>query len=116
MSLISEYIKLSVSDLENHLRDLIRQYGVLQRRYLFVYAAAIAKPVPDILLTMEDYYAIFDILRNVEQKELDFYIETPGGSGEAAEEIVRFLRSKFDSVNFVVSGEAKSAGTLLVLS
>lgn len=52
----------------------------------------------------------------MDSNELDFYIETPGGSGEAAEEIVRSLRRKFESVNFVVSGEAKSAGTILVMS
>ena len=32
------------------------------------------------------------------------------------EEIVRFLRSKFDNIDFVISGEAKSAGTILALS
>lgn len=40
------------------------------------------------------------------------YIETPGGSGETAEEVVKFLRNNFDTVSFVVSGEAKSAGTI----
>ena len=65
---------------------------------------------------MDDYYIIFDILKDIEVKKLDFYIETPGGSGEAVEEIVRFLRSKFDNINFVISGEAKSAGTILALS
>ena len=44
------------------------------------------------------------------------YIETPGGSGETAEEVVKFLRNNFDTVSFVVSGEAKSAGTIIVLS
>ena len=48
--------------------------------------------------------------------KIDFYIETPRGSGEAAEEIAKFLRKKFEEVNFVIAGEAKSAGTILVLS
>ena len=48
--------------------------------------------------------------------KVDIYLETPGGSGEAAEEIVEFIRAKFDYVSFVVSGEAKSAGTIMVLS
>lgn len=65
---------------------------------------------------MDDYYTIFDMLKNIDSKNLDFYIETPGGSGEAAEEIVRFIRSKFNNVTFVVSGEAKSAGTIIALS
>ena len=49
-------------------------------------------------------------------KKIDFYIETPGGSGETAEDIVRFLHGNFESVSFVISGEAKSAGTIIVLS
>ena len=62
------------------------------------------------------FYNIQDILRESPHTKIDFYIETPGGSGEAAEEIAKFLRKKFDEVNFVVAGEAKSAGTILVLS
>jgi hypothetical protein len=67
-------------------------------------------------LDQGDYYLIHDLLKDVSSDNLDFYIETPGGSGEAAEEIVRCLRDKFKNVAFVVSGEAKSAGTLMVLS
>lgn len=67
---------------------------------------------------MDDCYIISDVLRDTTSKNLDFYIETPGGSGEAVEEIVRFIRGKFKNVNSLVSGEAKSAsaGTLLTLS
>jgi len=64
----------------------------------------------------DDFYTIQDILRESNKKQIDFYIETPGGSGEAAEEIAEFLHKKFDEVNFVIAGEAKSAGTILVLS
>ena len=60
---------------------------------------------------------IADMLSNLtEFSKIDIYLETPGGSGEAAEEIVEFIRGKFDFVSFVVSGEAKSAGTIMVLS
>jgi hypothetical protein len=118
MGLMSEYInkKLSAADLEKELLDLINQYNDIRDTYLIVYAAAINKHIPDILLNQDDYYTIHDLLRDKNVKKLDMYIETRGGSGEAAEEIVRFLRSKFDKVSFVVAGEAKSAGTLIVLS
>lgn len=118
MGLLNEYInrKLSANDLEQELLKLISQYNKYRETFLVVYAAAIAKPIPAISLNMDDYYVIYDLLRNPKSKTLDFYLETPGGSGEAAEEIVRFTRSKFDSVNFLVSGEAKSAGTIMVLS
>lgn len=77
---------------------------------------AFGKPIPDIPLSIDDYYIIFDMLKEVKSDNLDFYIETPGGSGEAVEEIVRFIRAKFSNIAFVVSGAAKSAGTIMVLS
>jgi hypothetical protein len=67
-------------------------------------------------LEQDDFYKIQDLLRECKSPIIDFYIETPGGSGEAAEEIAKFLRSKFSEVNFVIAGEAKSAGTILALS
>lgn len=80
-------------------------------------ASAVGKPIPDIALSQEDFYMIADMLSNFRNfSKVDIYLETPGGSGEAAEEIVEFIREKFDFVSFVVSGEAKSAGTIMVLS
>jgi len=86
---------------------------------MFVYASDINKGRSrdiDVSMVQDDFYNIQDILRESAHKKIDFYIETPGGSGEAAEEIAKFLRKKFEEVNFVIAGEAKSAGTILVLS
>lgn len=118
MGLTSEYIakKLSAKDLEAELLKLIKKYNKKENTFLVVYSSAISKNIPPVSLGMDDYFTLFDMLRKAKSDKLDFYIETPGGSGEAAEEIVRFLRRKFQSVNFVVSGEAKSAGTIMVLS
>ncbi|MCD6134652.1 MAG: ATP-dependent Clp protease proteolytic subunit [Candidatus Omnitrophica bacterium] len=119
MSLMTEYIRkrLSANELEKELIYLISKYNKKRDSFLLVFASAIGKPIPDIALSQEDYYIITDILRNKENlSKIDIYLETPGGSGEAAEEIVNYLRSHFDDVSFVVSGEAKSAGTIMVLS
>ena len=118
MGLMSEYIakRMSSQDLEKELLKLIKKYNKIRNSFLIVYSGAISKPIPQISLSMDDYFTIFDMLKSVPSENLDFYIETPGGSGEAAEEIVRFLRNKFKKVSFVVSGEAKSAGTIMALS
>lgn len=120
-SILNEYIakRLGLLDLQNELQRLIKLYNKHTGRYMFVYAADINKTRNrgiDVSLVQDDFYNIQDILRESTQKKIDFYIETPGGSGEAAEEIAKFLRKKFEEVNFVVAGEAKSAGTILVLS
>ena len=118
MGFMSEYInrKLSAADLESELLKLISHYNKLRQTFTVVYVAAIGKPIPDISLSQDDYYLIHDLLRDVDSPKLDLYLETPGGSAETAEEIVKCLRSRFDQVSFVVSGEAKSAGTIMVLS
>lgn len=119
MSFINEYInrRLSGPDLESELLKLISEYNKERDTYLFVYAAAIGKPIPAVPLEQADFYVIRDLLASKKDlQKVDIYIETPGGSGETAEEIVKFLRNNFDTVSFVVSGEAKSAGTIIVLS
>jgi hypothetical protein len=121
MAILDEYLKrkLGILELQDELQRLIGDYNIETGRYLIVYATDINKARTggiDISLVQEDFYNIQDILRECDKKTVDFYIETPGGSGEAAEEIAKFLRKKFETVNFVIAGEAKSAGTILVLS
>jgi hypothetical protein len=117
--LMNEYIlkRLSVPDLEAELLKLISSYNKQRSSYLFVYSAAIGKPIPEVPLNQADYFIIHDMLKDKKSsKRVDMYLETPGGSGETAEEIVRFLHDNFQTVSFVVSGEAKSAGTIMVMS
>lgn len=119
MSLMNEYInqRLSGPDLESELLKLIADYNSLRDTYLFVYAAAIGKAIPAVPLEQSDFYIFRDLLSGqVKRNRVDVYLETPGGSGETAEEIGRFLHKKFDPVSFVISGEAKSAGTIIALS
>jgi len=108
---MDEYLskKMNSIDLENELLKLISQYNQLQNTFMIVYAASLSKPIYDAQLNMEDYYILYDVLNTIDSKSLHFYIETPGGRGETAEEIVKFLHNKFEEVSFVISGEAKSA-------
>ena len=121
MGLMNEYIsrRLSVSanELERELLSLIKKYNEKRKTFLVVMVSALNKPIPDVALSQEDYYMVADMLDDLADiPRVDIYLETPGGSGEAAEEIVEFLHKKFEYVSFVVSGEAKSAGTLMILS
>lgn len=82
MGLMSEYIdkRMSAKDMELELLKLIGKFNKLRDTYLFVYAGAIGKPIPDIPLSMDDYYIICDMLKDVRSEKLDFLIETPGGN------------------------------------
>lgn len=118
-SILSEYIsrQMGIIDLKNELKRLRSEYNKVTGRNLFIYASDFNKGKNgiDVSLMQDDFYIIQDILRESDKETIDIYLETPGGSGEAAEEIARFLHSKFKEVNFVIAGEAKSAGTILAM-
>lgn len=119
MGYLQEYINkgLTPQDLLEELQRLVEQYNSITGRYLYLYVAAMFKHVQGISMEEEDFYVIRDMLQAVQgYNEIDVYIETPGGNGVTAEQIARFLHSKFNRVNFVISGEAKSAGTILAMA
>ncbi len=105
---------------KTELKRLINDYNKHTGRYMFLYAADLnkARKGVDVSLIQDAIFTIFqDILRESSQQIIDFYIETPGGSGEAAEGMIsRFIGENLRKLTFVIAGEAKSAGTILVLS
>ena len=52
-------------------------------------------------------------LHGLEGKELDLILHSPGGSLEAAEQIVTYLRSKYDHIRAIVPQNAMSAATMI---
>lgn len=116
MGYLNQYLGKSVQDLQNELLILVKKYNKMRNTFLVLYVTAF-KRIPQASVIQDDYYIIHDMLDGLQPlPQLDMYLETPGGSGEAAEEIIRLLHKKADKVCFVVSGEAKSAGTIMALS
>ena len=122
MGYLSEYLQKinthqwGIIQLKEELKKLVKEYNKVKETQLLVYTAAIGKNIPGVAIEQNDFYFINDILKDYRGNKLDIYLETPGGSGEATEEIVRWLRKKYQTINFIVAGEAKSAGTLMVMS
>lgn len=96
----------------------------LTGRPLLVYATAFHAPHKAqirsiaVFLTIDvsDKDGFREIIDNVTSDEVDVFIHSPGGSAEATESIVKLLRSRFKKIRFIVTGAAKSAATMLVLS
>lgn len=118
-SILGEYLnkRMGILELRRELSRLRHEYDKYTGRSLFIYAADLNKGRRgvEVDLMQDDFYTFQDLLRESSRETIDVYIETPGGSGEAAEEIARFLHTKFKEVNFVIAGEAKSAGTVLAM-
>lgn len=61
----------------------------------------------------EDIQGIMEVIHGLSGPNLDFIIHSPGGSAEAAEAIVTYLRSKFSHIRVIVPQLAMSAATLI---
>lgn len=91
-------------------------------RPLIVYASAYHVPLkaqiagPMLSIDLADKDGFHEVVRNITGKSVDVFVHSPGGSAEATESIVAILRSRFDDIRFIVTGSAKSAATMLVMS
>jgi ClpP class serine protease len=85
-------------------------------RDVLVFAADISKGVPGTSIEYADLAPLNDLVANLKGKRLDLILETPGGSGEVVEDIVRLLHGKYEELAVIVPGWAKSAGTLLTMA
>ena len=61
----------------------------------------------------EDMQAFMEVSHGLEGDELDLILHSPGGSPEAAEAIVSYLRSRFSDIRVVVPQLAMSAATMI---
>lgn len=64
-----------------------------------------------------DMTGFMEVCSNVtDSRELDLYLHSPGGDGEAADQICAYLRSQFDHIRAIVPVYAMSAATMMALS
>jgi hypothetical protein len=62
-----------------------------------------------------DVHALMEVCHDVGERELDLVIHSPGGSPQAAEQMVNYLRTQFDYIRALVPLQAKSAATMIAL-
>lgn len=85
-------------------------------RDILVFASDLSATGMPISIEYSDRLNIQDQVASLSGKALDVILETPGGSGEVAEDIVRLLRQKYDDIAVIIPGSAMSAGTLIAMS
>jgi len=114
--------KLPGGDIDSVRRKAYDVLTHLTGRPLIVYATAfhvqlkaqIAGQMLSIDLSDKDGFQ--EVIRNIDGNSVDIFVHSPGGSAEATESIVEILRSKFNEIRYIVTGSAKSAATMLVMS
>lgn len=100
--------------------DQVRRY-YLQRlsnhtgRETILYSTAMTHPGASTGLSINDrdVHAFMEVVHSLDGDELDIILHSPGGSAESTEQIVTYLRKKFDHIRIFVPQAAMSAATLM---
>jgi len=69
-----------------------------------------------ISITEEDVQGLMEVIHGLQGEDLDLILHSPGGSPEAAEAFVTYLRSKFKNIRVIVPHLAMSAATMIACS
>jgi predicted RNA-binding Zn-ribbon protein involved in translation (DUF1610 family) len=93
-------------------KQLARIASIRKRPAILTFASDLQKRGP-ISIDYSDILPIADQIDNLSGDEVDIILETPGGSAEVAEDIVKLLRNRFSKIGVIVPGTAKSAGTIM---
>ena len=64
-------------------------------------------------ISKEDISGFMSALKGLDNDTLDLVLHSPGGSGEAAVQIVEYIRDKYDTINAIVPQNAMSAATMI---
>lgn len=100
-------------------RKYLHQLHEYTKRDIIVYASAFTSkkfpniPPPLISITNEDIQSFMSALHGLKGKDLDLILHSPGGSAEAADQIVQYLRSKYSHIRAIVPQNAMSAATMI---
>lgn len=88
------------------------------KRNVILYAAKCTQPDPNaradlVSIIEDDIQGMMEVTHGLKGSRLDLILHSPGGSPEAAEAIVTYLRSKFSHIRVIVPRIATSAATLI---
>src|SRR5438105_79027 len=67
---------------------------------------------PNIAVEPGDVHGLMEVCYEVKERELDLFLHSPGGSAEAAEQMLEYLRTQFDYIRAIIPLQAKSAATM----
>lgn len=120
MGIYAEYLDAGLGADPNKLaverKKQLARIAAIRGRDVLAYAVDVTKGKDPININYTDLLPLTDQLSNLHAKSIDIILETPGGSGETAEDIVKLLRGKYEQLGVIVPGMAKSAGTLIAMA
>ncbi len=98
-----------------YLEELAKYTG----RDTIIYASAFtshkgpAIPATLMSVVLEDVQGFMSALHGLKGSELDLILHSPGGSMEAADQVVQYLRTKYKKIRAIIPQNAMSAATMI---
>ena len=107
-------------DFDGVRRRYLANMNRLTGRAVILYSTAWleSRPIPpaELQIGLPDIQGFMETVSNMRERELDVILHSPGGSAEATESLVEYLRQRFDHVRVFVPVAAMSAATMMALS
>ena len=102
-------------------RTYLSRLHDLTGRAVIVYETAFLEAraqqgIPGMEVGLQDISGFMEAVAGVQEREVDLFLHSPGGSPEAAESIVEYLRTRFDHIRVVIPVAAMSAATMMALA
>ncbi len=105
------------ADFDGVRRKYLLKLAQHTQRNVILYATAWiqkeAAPPGTISIGDEDIQALMEVTNGLKGQKLDLILHSPGGSIEAAEAIVAYLRARFSHIRVIVPQLAQSAATMI---
>ena len=114
----NEMIKAAGGAHDTIRRGYVAKLAAKTNRPVILYAAALGLPKfahaqGGLSISGQDVQAFMAACRDINGESLDLILHSPGGSPEAAEQIVNYLRAKFTHIRAIVPQSAMSAATMI---
>lgn len=107
-------------DFDGVRRRYLTEMNRLTGRAVILYATAWfeSRPIPpaELQIGLPDIQGFMETVANIGERKLDLILHSPGGSAEAAESLVEYLRQRFSRIRVFVPVAAMSAATMMALS
>lgn len=118
---IQQQIQLARAGAQDTIRKkFLRELHECTGRDTIVYASAFSsakklQSIPSSLysISVDDLQGFMAAMHGLKGKKLDLILHSPGGSLDAADQIVQYLRAKYEHIRALVPQNAMSAATML---
>jgi ATP-dependent protease ClpP protease subunit len=115
----NEIISAKNTAQDNVRRKYIKKLSNYTHRDTIIYLTAYTTgkmgsiPPQTVSVMSDDIHGFMSALNGLKNDNLDLIIHSPGGSVEAAEQIVNYLRAKYNHIRAIIPQSAMSAATMI---